>query len=55
MILYKDQPVSVDIDPEHLEAQPANTAHRERNGNSYEVDGTYCVPIDEQDFSVHSQ
>lgn len=51
MILYKDQPVSVDIDPGHLEKlnQPIQLTVK-RNGNSYEVDGTYCVPIDEQDF-----
>lgn len=51
MILYKDQPVSVDIDPGHLEKlnQPIQLTVK-RSGNSYEVEGTYCVPIDEQDF-----
>ena len=46
--VYKDQPVNVDIDSSHLEKlnSPINLTIT-RKGNSYVVEGSYSVPIDE--------
>lgn len=47
-ILYKVQPVSVDMDSEHLKKLNAPIRLKiTRNGGSYKVQGTYCVPINE--------
>ena len=51
IILYKNQPVTVSIDSGHAENlnQPFQLTIT-REGNGYQVDGTYCVPVDEQSF-----
>lgn len=47
-LMYKDQPVNVDIDPGHLEALNATISLEiERKGNKYHVKGTYFVPVDQ--------
>ncbi len=47
-ILYKTQPVNVDVDPAHLEKlnAPINLLIA-REGNKYHVTGTYFVPVNE--------
>lgn len=46
--VYKDQPINVDVDSAHLEKlnSPINLTIT-RKGNSYIVEGSYSVPIDE--------
>lgn len=47
-LVYKDQPISVDMDPAHLER--LNTTMSliiTREGNAYHVQGTYYVPVSE--------
>lgn len=47
-LLYKTQPITVDMDPTHLEK--LNTAIKltiERTGNDYHITGLYNVPVDE--------
>ena len=47
-ILYKDQPITVDIDPAHLERLNSTiNLSIKRTGNNYEVTGVYYVPTDE--------
>ncbi len=47
-LMYKDQYISVDMDPAHLERLNAGVALEIlREGNKYHVTGTYYVPIDE--------
>jgi hypothetical protein len=50
ILLYKNQPVSVDVDPDHLEnlGGPINFTI-ERDGNNYKVAGTYYA-VDEDDL-----
>lgn len=50
-IVYSTQPVSVDIDEYHLDKlnAPINL-NIKRQGTSYLVEGTYCVPIDDNSF-----
>lgn len=50
IILYRDQPLNVDIDRAHLEKlnQPVNLTIT-RNGTTYIVSGTYSVPTDENE------
>ena len=45
---YKNQPITVDIDPTHLDKMnaPINLAIT-RDGNEYLIEGTYYVPVDE--------
>lgn len=47
-ILYKDQPITVDVDPAHLEKlnSPISLTIT-RDGNAYKVKGQYRVPVDE--------
>ena len=47
-LMYKNQYISVDMDPAHLERLNAGVALEIlREGNKYHVTGTYYVPIDE--------
>ena len=48
IILYRNQPISVDIDAAHLDKlnQPINLMI-EREGNNYHVTGSYFVPFSE--------
>ena len=47
-LMYKNQYISVDMDPAHLERLNASVALEIlREGNKYHVTGTYYVPIDE--------
>ena len=50
IILYRDQPLNVDIDRAHLERlnQPVDLTIT-RNGTTYIVSGTYSVPTDENE------
>ena len=50
IILYRDQPLTVDIDRAHLEKlnQPVDLTIT-RNGTTYIVSGTYSVPTDENE------
>ena len=50
IILYRDQPLNVDIDRAHLERlnQPVDLTIT-RNGTTYIVGGTYSVPTDENE------
>ena len=50
IILYRDQPLNVDIDRAHLERlnQPVDLSIT-RNGTTYIVSGTYSVPTDENE------
>ena len=50
IILYRDQPLNVDIDRAHLEKlnQPVDLTIT-RNGTTYIVSGTYSVPTDENE------
>ncbi len=45
---YNDQPVTVDIDPTHLDKMnaPINLSIT-REGDAYQIEGTYYVPVDE--------
>lgn len=45
-LLYLNQPITVDVDPSHLEKlnAPINL-QIERTGNSYHVTGTYYIPV----------
>jgi capsular exopolysaccharide synthesis family protein len=47
-LLYRTQPISVDVDPAHLEKlnAPINLLIT-RQGNKYKVTGTYFVPVNE--------
>ena len=48
ILLYGNQPISVDLDPAHLEKLNAPISLEiERLGNGYHVTGTYYVPLDE--------
>ncbi len=47
-LMYKTQPIIVDVDPAHLEKLNAPIRLSvERNGNKYHITGTYYVPISE--------
>lgn len=48
VIVYKDQPLNVDVDQEHVEKLngPINLVIT-KSGNTYNVSGTYTVPIDD--------
>jgi capsular exopolysaccharide synthesis family protein len=47
-LMYQNQPISVDIDPAHLEKLNSTISLEiERVGNKYHVTGTYYVPINE--------
>jgi len=47
-LLYKTQPINVDVDPSHLEKLNAPINLKiERTGNSYHVTGTYFVPVND--------
>jgi tyrosine-protein kinase Etk/Wzc len=47
-LMYQNQPISVDIDPAHLEKLNSTISMEiERVGNKYHVTGTYYVPINE--------
>lgn len=47
-MLYKDQPVTVDIDPAHVEKLNRSfSLNIERTEDGYHVTGLYCVPIDD--------
>ena len=47
-LLYKTQPINVDMDPSHLEKLNAPINLKiERTGNSYHVTGTYFVPVND--------
>ncbi len=50
-ILYQNQPLTVDVDPVHLNRlnRPISLTIT-RNGSSYNVSGVYSVPIDENAF-----
>ena len=50
IILYRDQPLNVDVDRAHLEKlnMPIDLAIT-RNGTTYSVSGTYSVPTDENE------
>ena len=50
IILYRDQPLNVDVDRVHLEKlnMPIDLAIT-RNGTTYSVSGTYSVPTDENE------
>lgn len=50
IILYRDQPLNVDVDRTHLEKlnMPIDLAIT-RNGTTYSVSGTYSVPTDENE------
>ena len=50
IILYRDQPLNVDIDRAHLEKlnQPVDLTIT-RNGTTYIVSGTYSIPTDENE------
>ena len=52
IILYRNQPISVDIDAAHLDKlnQPINLMI-EREGNNYHVTGSYFVPFSESGAS----
>lgn len=51
-ILYKNQPISVDMDAAHLEKLDyPMTLKIEKDGNSYKVTGKYYVAIDEMSYS----
>lgn len=51
-ILYKNQPISVDMDATHLEKLDyPMTLKIEKDGNSYKVTGKYYVAIDEMSYS----
>jgi hypothetical protein len=48
ILLYGNQPISVDLDPAHLEKLNAPISLEiERLNNGYHVTGTYYVPLDE--------
>lgn len=48
-LMYKTQPISVDIDPVNLEKMNTGISLSiTRNGDSYQVKGTYYVPVDER-------
>lgn len=48
VLLYKTQPINVDVDPSHLERLNAPIDLKiERTGNSYHVTGTYYVPVND--------
>ncbi len=47
-LLYKNQPITVDMDFVHLDKLSAPISMKiTRNGSSYEVSGKYYIPIDE--------
>ena len=47
-LMYKTQPITVDMDPAHLEKLNAPIKLSiERDGNKYHITGTYYVPISE--------
>ncbi len=47
-LMYKNQPISVDIDPDHLEKLNSQVSLQiQREGNNYHVTGTYYVPTGE--------
>ena len=47
-LIYKTQPINVDMDPAHLEKLNAPISLLiERNGNKYHITGEYYVPISE--------
>lgn len=49
-LVYKEQPVSVDIDPAHLEKLNVPMELLiEREGTGYHVTGTYMVPVNENE------
>ncbi len=49
-LIYKTQPISVDMDPAHLEKLNAPVELKiERAGNKYLVTGTYYIPITENE------
>ena len=52
IILYRNQPISVDIDAAHLDKlnQPINLMI-EREGNNYHVTGSYFVPLSDSGAS----
>lgn len=48
VLMYKTQPINVDMDPSHLEKLNAPINLKiERTGNSYHVTGTYFVPVND--------
>lgn len=48
VLMYKTQPINVDVDPSHLEKLNAPIDLKiERTGNSYHVTGTYFVPVND--------
>lgn len=48
VLMYKTQPINVDVDPSHLERLNAPIDLKiERTGNSYHVTGTYYVPVND--------
>ncbi len=48
VLMYKTQPINVDVDPSHLERLNAPVDLKiERTGNSYHVTGTYYVPVND--------
>jgi tyrosine-protein kinase Etk/Wzc len=48
-LVYKTQPINVDIDPAHLEKLNAPISLTiQRNGNKYHVSGIYYVPVSEE-------
>lgn len=48
VLMYKTQPINVDVDPSHLERLNAPIDLKiERTGNSYHVTGTYFVPVND--------
>ena len=51
-LLYKTQPINVDVDSAHLERlnAPINMTI-ERKDNKYIVKGTYCVPVSDDEFT----
>lgn len=51
-LVYKEQPINVDMDFEHLEKLNAPMKLKiTRNKNSYDIKGEYCIPINEIEFS----
>ena len=47
-LVYKTQPINVDVDPAHLEKLNAPISLTiQRNGNKYHVSGIYYVPVSE--------
>ena len=48
VLMYKTQPINVDVDPSHLERLNAPIDLKiERTGNSYHVTGSYFVPVND--------